>query len=167
MSQLQTVFSNPITVIVSFFAVVYFVKELDNLVQWIKGKLTGYRTNENKKEDLEGEVRNISCISESHTKTLRDITDAIKNINLSVVHINQAIDKKFDELEDKQKEDQVITDRATLYQLYEKMKDYESLSIAEHECFNTIAERYLANGGNGAFRNHIIPSILNKSISED
>lgn len=166
MSQIQPILDNPWLLIGSFFCVVYGIKEIDALIKWIRGKFQDYHEETKGEEDLEKEIKSISYVSAEHTKTLANLTDTIKNINVSVVQMNQALDRKFEEFGNKQKQDQVITDRATLYHLIEEFKHQESLSIAEYECFHNIAERYLKNGGNGAFRK-LIPEIENKPISND
>lgn len=155
MSQLQAIFDNPIGVIISFFAVVYAIKEFDGLIKWFKEKLKGYHEEEKEGESLEERIGAISKTSEEHTETLKELTVAINNINESL-----------DRMAEEHRKSQTITDRATLYHLYETLKDKDSLTIAEYECFHNIGERYLSNGGNGAFKK-LIPQIESKHIEED
>lgn len=156
MSQLQAIFDNPIGVIISFFAVVYAIKEFDGLIKWFKEKLQGYHEEEKEGESLEERISAISKTSEEHTETLKELTKAIEDIN-----------NNLNMMADEHRKSQVISDRATLYHLYSELKDKESLSLAEYECFSEVAHRYLDNGGNGAFRHRLIPEIEAFPISED
>lgn len=155
MSQLQTIFDNPITIIISFFAVIYAIKEFDGLLKWFKEKLNGYHEEEKQEESIEERIDNISKTSEEHTKALEELAKDIKDINESLKSMAE-----------EHRKSQTISDRATLYHLYETLKDKDSLTIAEYECFHNIGERYLTNGGNGAFKK-LIPQIENKHIEED
>lgn len=166
MSQLNPLLENPILIIASVFVFIYAIKELDGLVKWIKSKLNDYKDEENENDDLKVTVKNISCVSEKHTETLKELTDAIKEINFSVVKLNQAMDQRFNEAGEQRKQDQVVTDRATLYQLYSEFQNQDSLTIAQFEVFHNVAERYMGNGGNGAFRK-LIPKIESKFMAED
>lgn len=151
MSQLQAIFDNPISIIISFFAVIYAIKEFDGLIKWFKEKLQGYHEEENKEESLEERIDSISKTSEEHTKALEELAKAIKDINESLKSMAE-----------EHRKSQMVSDRATLYHLYETLKDRDSLSYAEFECFSEISDRYLKYGGNGPFKKEVIPTILNK-----
>ena len=47
------------------------------------------------------------------------------------------------------------------------MINKNELSLSEFETFNNLAERNLSNGGNGVFKNKIIPEIIAKPIKDD
>lgn len=155
MSQLQAIFDNPITIIISFFAVIYAVKEFDGLLKWFKEKLNGYHEEEKQEESIEERITAISKVSEEHTKALEELSQKIDTIC-----------NNLEKMGDEHRKSQTISDRATLYHLYETLKDKDSLTIAEYECFHNIGERYLNNGGNGAFKK-LIPEIESKHIEED
>lgn len=167
MSDLQAIFDNPLSVIGGFFIVVFAIQKLYELGVWIKARLDDYHGEVKKKEDIDEEreklkkqVEEISEISSKHTETLTELTKAIESMN-------ENISKRLDRIEEKAVQDQVISDRATIYHLYETLIDREYLTIAENECFENVANRYMANGGNGAFRQNIIPSIIRKPVKDE
>lgn len=151
MSQLQTIFDNPITIIISFFAVIYAIKEFDGLLKWFKEKLNGYHEEEKQEESIEERINTISKVSEEHTKALEELSQKIDFLCTNL-----------EKMGDEHRKSQMISDRATIYHLYETLKDREELSFAEYECFSEVSDRYLKNGGNGPFKKEIIPFILDK-----
>lgn len=78
-----------------------------------------------------------------------------------------ALHDRLDQYEEDRKQDFVVSSRATLYQLYEDFKGKDELTLSEYETFCNLADKYLSSGGNGAFRNKIIPEIQGKSIKDD
>ena len=146
----------PLTVALTVWLLMKAVRELADHIQWWKEKAKGYHEKESQKEDFEQKVCDIACTSEEHTKALTQIGEALEGIN-----------KRLDEAENERKQDTVANSRATLYHLYETLKDKPSLTVSEYDTFSAVAERYIAAGGNKTFKNKLIPEILNKHVDED
>lgn len=157
MSQLEPILENPVSIIGSFFICIFAIQKIAELIEWIKGKMDGYARDTTEEKDLKAEVSSITCVSQEHAKTLEELTKAIERMN-------ENINARLDKLEEETKENFVISDRATVYQLYKDFCDKDELTTAESECFDSVAQRYIKNGGNGAFRNHIIPFINSKPV---
>lgn len=160
MDFIKEVLNDPVTKVLAIIVVFYAVKEIIMNWEWIKQRLDKrYKDKqdaEDEQESLEQRVRDIACTSEKHTQTLEQIGDALNNINNTL----QDMEKERDE-------DIVANGRATMYHLYEKLKDQPTISTSEYETFHAIAERYLAAGGNAVFKDKIIPEIYAKPVDND
>ena len=147
---------SPSSVILSVLLAIYAIKEGYELFKWWKNRVDDYHGRQSEKEDFHNQVHEIACISGKHTETLEKISVSLDKIN-----------ERLDNAETQRKADMVANGRATLYRLYEVLKNKPSLSPSEYETFNEIANRYLDADGNGVFRNKIIPMITGKPVMED
>ena len=156
MGSLSEFFKSPLNITVSFFLALFVIKELFELWKWYKGRADEYHKKESDKEDFKAKVE---VLEEEFNKSMSAMADIKKTL--------LALHDRLDKYEEGRKEDFVVSSRATLYQLYDEMNDKDELSISEFETFNNLADRYLANGGNGVFKNKIIPEIQGKPIKDD
>lgn len=160
MEFVKEVLNDPVTKVLAILAVFYAIKELITNWEWVKQrvdkKYKEKNADENEKKDLESKVGDIAIISEQHTETFAQIGEALDGINI-----------RLDEMEKERNEDIIANGRATMYHLYEEMKDKQTLTMSDYETFNAIATRYLAAGGNSVFKDKIIPEIRNKPIDDD
>ena len=156
MKEFQEFFSNPLNILMSFFIMLFVIQKGGELFKWFKGRADDYHKNESKKEDSEEEVSKLKKDFVESQQVMYDIKKA-----LSALH------RRLDEYEICRKEDFVVSSRATLFRLYEDFKDKEELTLSEYETFNNLADRYLADGGNGVFRHKIIPEMQAKSINDN
>lgn len=166
MGYLEQVLQNPVGIIISFFLVLFLIKELYGLYRWYKDREDDLYTNRTNDAEFHKQVNEIASTSEKHTKALEDISQSLIKINERLDDMEKA-SREADELAEKErKADIVANGRATLYHLYEMLKDKPTLTLSEYETFKDISSRYLEAGGNGAFRNKIIPEIENKQVSD-
>ena len=156
MKAFQEFFSNPLNILMSFAIMLFVIKEAGDLLKWYKGKADDYHKTESKKEDAEEEVNKLK----------RDLVE-FQQVMYDIKKTLNALHRRLDENETCRKEDFVVSSRATLFQLYEDFKDKEDLTLSEYETFNNLADRYLADGGNGVFRHKIIPEIQEKKIMDN
>ncbi len=156
MGTLSEFFKNPAGVIMAFFLMLFIIKEVFELWKWYKGRADDYHKSKSEKEDFEEKVNHLEADVLNTTKLMVDIQNTL-----------EALHKRLDEYETDRREDFVVSSRATLYRLYDEFNPREELSLSEFETFSNLADRYLANGGNGVFRNKIIPEIREKPIKDD
>lgn len=153
---IQTVF----TVVIGLWVIFMAGKEILEHFDWWKNRADKFnkKKSDEKQEkiDFEQKVCDIACTSEKHTETLAQIGEALDGIN-----------KRLDDMENERKEDIIANGRATMYHLYEEMKDKEALTTSDYETFNAIATRYLEAGGNAVFKDKIIPEIYAKPVDND
>ena len=149
-------FANPLNVMMAFFIMLFVIKELFELFKWYKGRADDYHREQSNKEDF---VEKVNKLEKDFKDTAQLMFDIQKTLD--------ALHNRLDEYELGRKEDFVVSSRSTLYQLYNELDDKDELSISEFETFSNLADRYLENGGNGVFKNKIIPEIQSKSIKDD
>lgn len=142
-------FANPVNVMMAFFLMLFVIKELFDLYKWYKGRVDEYRAKQNRKDEFEKRVDTLES-------GMKEVTASIKEMM-----------KKIDDYEVIRKEYSIAQSRATLFQLYEEFKDKEDLTLSEYETFSNLADRYLADGGNGVFRHKIIPEIEAKKVTDN
>ena len=112
-------------------------------------------------------MQDIASVTQEHTAALQQIGAALEGINVRLNKIEEARKEQMEKLEEERKKDTVSNSRAWLFQLYENLKDRETLTMNEYETFNALAERYIAAGGNSVFRDKLIPAILSIPIDEE
>jgi len=156
MSNIKDMLANPVAILLGFFIVLLVIKELYEIVKWWKDRADGYHNIKNAKEDFRQQVCEIACTSEKHTETLIKISESLDGIN-----------ERLDKAEQHRKKDTIASGRATLYHLYEKLRDKDTISLSEYETFDDVANRYLGAGGNSVFRDKIIPEIRNKPVDRE
>lgn len=156
MGTIQGFFDNPVTLLLSFCVMLYVIKEAITLYKWYKDRADDYHHRQAHSEGFEAKVDALEKSIAEQGKTLVEI-----NKTLTAVHT------RLDEYETDRKEDFIVSSRATLYQLYEDLSSKEELTLSEYETFTNLADKYLAKGGNGVFRNKIIPQIKNMKIKDE
>ncbi len=156
MGNIQEFFKNPLSVMMAFFLMLFVVKEVFELWKWYKGRADDYHKSESAKEDF---IAKVNVLEDEFIKSAETMADIKKTL--------LALHERLDNYEEDRKQDFVVSSRATLYQLYETLKDKDELTLSEYETFCNLGEKYLSSGGNGAFRNKIIPEIQCKPIKDD
>lgn len=166
MQYLEQTMKNPVGVVMSFILVLFLVKDIYNLYKWYKDRVDDHYSTKTEDEEFHKQVNEINHISEEHTKALKEISESLIKINDRLDNMDES-NKEAQRKADKERMiDTVINGRATLYYLYEVLKDKPSLTMSEYETFKNLSDRYLEAGGNGAFKNKIIPDIVSKSIED-
>ena len=155
MGSIEKLLESPVTIILAFFLVLLVIKELYEIFMWWKKRADGYHDIKSEKEDFHQQVCDIACTSQQHTETLEKISVSRDGIN-----------KRLDKAEDERKEDLIASGRATIYHLYEKLRDSETISPSAYETVSEISKRYLKAGGNSIMKDKIIPELLNKRVEE-
>lgn len=153
METFERIAADPVIIIVALLLIAYGIKELHSLIMWWKARGDEYHGSRTEKENFRQQVCDIACTSEAHTQTLQKISDSLDKIN-----------ERLDHAEEERKGDMVASGRATLYHLYETLKDRDTITMSEYETFNSVATRYLKAGGNSVFKDKIIPEITQKPI---
>lgn len=146
MKAIEELLKNPATIALSFFILVYAIKEGYELFKWWKNRAHDYHASVSEREDFQRRV-------DDNTETLSDIKKSLNGLNSRIDNIE--MDRKMDIL---------AMGRIQLYQFYEKLKDKEEITAGESDAFNAIADRFLAAGGNGTFKRKIIPAIQSKPV---
>ena len=156
MGAVEKILENPAPVISCLILVYLALKELHSAALWWKDRADGYYSARSKREDFHQQVCDIACTSEEHTQALKQIQRALEGIS-----------SRLDAADAERKKDTIANARAWLYNMYEELKDRDSLTPNEYGTFKDLADRYLAAGGNSIFRDKIIPDILKKKIDEE
>lgn len=164
MTYIKEFLENPTGLSVSFFVVIMAIKELYELYKWVRGRADDYHHTLSEDEDFHEQVCNMTCTTQRHTQALENIGTSLDQINDRLDSIEKNSIEADERAEKERKADIVANGRATLYHLYETFKEKDTLTTSEYETFKNVADRYLEAGGNGAFKNKIIPDIENKPI---
>lgn len=155
MTFIEKVAGSPLTIILAFLVALFAIKEIYEIVMWWKSRADGYHKYKSDKEDFEQKVCDIACTSEKHTEALEKISDCLDRI-----------DGRLEKAEEDRKSDLIANGRATLYHLYEKLKDSDTISPSAYETVKEISRRYLAAGGNSIMKDKIIPELLSKKMED-
>ena len=123
----------------------------DLLLNWHKTK----NENEDKEENLETRIKTL----EEHDNWKYD-----KIVDLEAGQ--KKIDEKLDELKETNRLEVIAQYRATLYRLHREFTQKQYITESEYEMFRSLADIYLEYGGNGYYRNHIIPEMEALPIHE-
>lgn len=155
MGYIEQILSNPIGVIMTVLVVILALMELEKILKWIKGKFEGYHKIKTTDEDFHKKVDNLAVAHQENVKLLQKIDESVDKIN-----------ERFNAVEKERKLDTQATLRATLYHLYEDLKDEETLTPTQYEVFHDAAQRYINAGGNSVFKNKIIPFMESKWLGD-
>lgn len=173
MSEINELLENPAVIIGAFLLVVFILMRLDTVRSWAAGHLDKYHAKRQRDQEIDetvAEHEQEKVHMETLTDTLTTIAAAQQEhaaaLNTMAISMEN-VSKRMDSMEAKQRDDIVVNGRASLQHLYEVLKEKDQLTINEYETFNALSERYLAAGGNGAFKNKIIPDILKKPVGDD
>lgn len=162
MEILQLLVKDPLTSVLGALVFFYAIKELVKNWDWIKERLQGYAKKEVSRTDASRKAKEIEQTVNELTVTTEKQSQALERLEHSIESLNQTMIAGLAKLENDRKSDTRASLRATLLNLYEKLKDKETLELGEYETFSDVAERYVKAEGNGPFKNKIIPEILNK-----
>ena len=155
MGYIEQILSNPIGVVMTILIVILALMELEKILKWIKGKFEGYHKIKTTDEDFHKKVDNLAVAHQENVKLLQKIDESVNKIN-----------ERLDFVEEERKLDTQASLRATLYRLYENLKDEDSLTSTQYEVFHDAAQRYLNAGGNAVFKNKIIPFMESKWLGD-
>lgn len=111
-----------------------------------------------KDAEMETMKKEIDCVKkkqETQDYTLINVQQTLMNINTTLGNI-----------EIERKRDTVAQGRASLYDLYNKLKDKEELTLGEHEVVSDVFARYEHAGGNGTFKK-LSKILLDKPLAKD
>ncbi len=153
MGYIEQILSNPIGIVMTILIVILALMELEKILKWIKGKFEGYHKIKTTDEDFHKKVDDLAVAHQENVKLLQKIDESVDKIN-----------ERLDIVEEERKLDIQASLRATLYNLYEDLKDEESLSPTQYEVFHDAAQRYLNAGGNSVFKKKIIPFMESKPV---
>lgn len=177
MSYFERVLENPSTTILVVILLLYLVKEGYSLYKWYKDRADDYHKDKSEDENFHEQVEEIVKTIEQHTDTFKKINEAMDGIIKQIKQIESRFDddlrhereerrKDREDAEKERKADYIADSTAWLRLLYKELKDEPSITITDYNTFNGIAERYIKAGGNGLFKNRIIPEILSKPIND-
>ena len=160
LSEFQEFMKQPTNILLSFAILVLLVEKIFQHFDFYKKILDKhyeikYDKIGHEKTNNE-QIQDIACTSQLHTETLAKLNESI-----------ELLIKKMDTQECNRREDIIATGRATLFHLYEVFRDKKTLTVSEWEVFDKVADRYLSAGGNGPFKNKIIPEIRSKKVDDD
>ena len=155
MGYIEQILSNPIGIVMTILIVILALMELEKILKWIKGKFEGYHKIKTTDEDFHKKVDDLATAHQENVKLLQKIDESVNKIN-----------ERLDFVEEERKLDTQASLRATLYRLYESLKDEDSLTSTQYEVFHDAAQRYLNAGGNSVFKHKIIPFMENKCIKD-
>ena len=149
MTYVEKMLEDPIVMLLSFILILYAIKELMGLASYYKASvLDKYRKKENEKEDVTEQITNIACVSKEHTDALHQLKDSIIDIKNDIKDLRTDMNDKFDKADEARKADTRAMARSELYDLYEKFKDKDSLTLRDHETFMELADIYHSCNGN-------------------
>lgn len=167
MGYFQQIFdANPVIFVITIILFIYAAREAHNIYLWINGLLNNHHKRESNKEDVNERIDDIACVSQKHTETLKVLADGINEIKDDMKDLRVDIDKHFTDAEEGRKADTRAMARVTLYNLYEELKDKETITSSQYESFSQLYQRYVGAGGNSTVRNKLAPYILNKPVSD-
>lgn len=153
MGYIEQILSNPIGIVMTILIVILALMELEKILKWIKGKFEGYHKIKTTDEDFHKKVDDLAVAHQENVKLLQKIDESVNKIN-----------ERLDFVEEERKLDTQASLRATLYRLYESLKDEDSLTSSQYEVFHDAAQRYLNAGGNSVFKKKIIPFMESKPV---
>ena len=146
-----------VTVLILFVLFCLSIKGVIDFIGWIRGKLEEWRKRKNEPEDKEENM--LSKISSLETRI-----EKLERHDQSQYEKLKNIDTKLDEIKEDNRKQTVAQNRSALMRIYHEVKARNSITPEEYETFHSLAENYLICGGNGMFRNHIIPEVENMDI---
>lgn len=142
----------PAQVITFIVLLSLFIKGLIDTIIYFHNLLMNWHKNKNEEEDKEDVINNrIKKLEE------RDDWKYVKILDLEMGQ--NSISQKLDELKEKNRLEVIAQYRSTLYRLHKEFTNKGYLTQSEYEMFRDLADIYLAYGGNGYYRHHIIPQI--------
>lgn len=146
----ESAFESPVSAIVGILLFIAAIRGLYEFVSWIKKELNkwyeGKNEEENAEKKLEERVTNIEKDNSLQFEKLSSLEDAVISVN-----------DKLDNMYDSMKESTICTFRAEMLRLWHECSAQGNATQAQMDTFERMAELYLAQGGNGLFRNKIIP----------
>lgn len=154
MSLITKLLESPTEALVGFFLVLFCIKEGLELYKYFKNRGKEIYDKDAEIVSIKKEMNVIKQKQETQDCTLVTMQQTLMNINTTLTNI-----------EIERKRDTVAQGRASLYDLYDKLKDKETLTLGEHEVVNDVFARYEHAGGNGTFKK-LSKVLLDKPISE-
>ena len=154
MPYLQKILDDPVSLIFGFIVVVLAVKECMEIWKYFKSRgKEMYDTDAELKKMCE-RISGVEKKQDEQVETNLAIQHTLVNINTSLAN-----------LEKERKADTVAHGRAMLYDLYNQLKDKETLTMGEYEVIQDVFNRYEKSGGNGTFKK-ISKILLSKPIEK-
>lgn len=152
-----------ILTILGLKGVLTFGKEIkDNWEGWYQKK----RKEEKKDESLEQRVNKLEENDKEQLERLDTISAGVQQIAASVDLLSENTKQQLKEIKENSDRRTIITTRSQLYRLHNEFMKKDSITMAESELFNEIADEYLACGGNSSFKDQIIPEVRSMKIRD-
>ncbi len=154
MTYLQKILDDPITLLASFFIVVFAVKECMEIWKYFKSRGKEMYDKDAEISIMKTEIEGVKATQVQQGNALHEVQDSLGDIA-----------DMIKALEVERKADSVAQGRAMLYDLYNQLKDRETLTLGEYEVIQDVFNRYEKSGGNGTFKK-ISHVLLSKPIEE-
>ena len=147
---------NYLLVILGFFAILFAIKEIIEIISYFKKKFRIKTGSEEDKETLEERISTL----EEHDKWQ---SEEIAKISDNVL----AIKNQLDNHEKENNERIIVQYSATLYDLHDKFIKQGYVTRAGMETFERMAYTYIGCGGNHLIKQKIIPEVLALPIKDE
>lgn len=145
-----------VVIILGFFAILFAIKEIIEIFSYFKKK---FRVKLGSEEDKES-IENRLFILEKHDNwQYKEIVKIAKGID--------EIKDKLDVNEKETKQRIIVQYGADLYNLHSKFMAQGYVTRAGLETFQSLAETYIASGGNHSIKGKIIPEVMALPINDE
>ena len=152
---LEKLLSSPTEALVGFFVVLFCIKEGIELYKWFKSRGKEMYDKDAEIEVMKSKISAVEKRQEEQTCSFITMQQTLMNINTTLIN-----------LETERKKDTVAQGRASLYDLYNKLKDKDELTLGEHEVVSDVFARYENAGGNGTFKK-LSKKLLEKPLADE
>lgn len=155
MGIIENFLTSPADALLKFFVVLFCVKEGIELYKYYKNRGKEMYDKDAEIELIKTRLTAVEQKQEEQAAASVSVQQTLMNINTTLIN-----------LETERKQDMVAQGRASLYDLYSKLKDRDSLTLGEHEVVNDVFARYEHAGGNGTFK-RLSKILLDKPIANE
>lgn len=155
MGTLLKLLESPLEVLAGFVIVIFCIKEVLELWKYFKNRGKEIYDKDSEMESVKAEIEDIKKKQDDQSHTFIAIKDTLAKIN-----------DTLDNFEIERKKDTVAQGRASLYDLYNKLKDKDELTLGEYEVVSDVFARYEKAGGNGTFKK-LSKILLSKPLADE